>query len=83
MPPRAIKHELTCPFELTSGSFLIGRRRILVIPRNHTTPTVLQTAKGRIAVLAEITCNHIFTKKINYANACGPGGHFLERVTGV
>ena len=35
MPPRAIKHQLTCPFELTSGSFLIGRRRILVIPRNH------------------------------------------------
>ena len=35
MPPRAIKHQLTCPFEVTSGSFLIGRRRILVIPRNH------------------------------------------------
>ena len=35
MPPRAIKHQLTCPFKLTSGSFLIGRRRILVIPRNH------------------------------------------------
>ena len=35
MPPRAIKHQLTCPFELTSGSFLIGRRRILVIPRNN------------------------------------------------
>ena len=31
MLPRAIKHQLTCPFELTSGSFLIGRRRILVI----------------------------------------------------
>ena len=35
MPPRAIKDQLTCPFELTSGSFLIGRRRILVISRNH------------------------------------------------
>ena len=35
MPLRAIKHQLTCPFERTSGSFLIGRRRILVIPRNH------------------------------------------------
>ena len=35
MPPGAIKHQLTCPFELTSGCFLIGRRRILVIPRNH------------------------------------------------
>ena len=35
MPPRAIKHQLTCPFELTSGSFMTGRRRILVIPRNH------------------------------------------------
>ena len=32
---RAIKHQLTCPFELTSGSFLTGRRRILGIPRNH------------------------------------------------
>ena len=35
MSLRAIKHQLTCPFELTSSSFLIGRRRILVIPRNH------------------------------------------------
>ena len=35
MPPRAIKHQLTCPIELTSGSFLIGRRGILVIPRNR------------------------------------------------
>ena len=35
MPPRAIKHQLTCPFELTSGNFLIGRRGILVIPRNR------------------------------------------------
>ena len=35
MPPRVIKLQLTCPLELTSGSFLIGRRRILVIPRNH------------------------------------------------
>ena len=35
MPPRIIKHQLTCPFELTSGSFLIGRIHILVIPRNH------------------------------------------------
>ena len=35
MPPRAIKHQLTCPFELTSDSFLIGRRRNLVIPKNH------------------------------------------------
>ena len=25
MPPRAITHQLTCPIELTSGSFLIGR----------------------------------------------------------
>ena len=35
MPPRAIKHQLTCPIELTSGSFLIGRRGILAIPRNR------------------------------------------------
>ena len=33
MPPRAIKHQLTCPMELASGSFLIGRRGILVISR--------------------------------------------------
>ena len=32
MPPRAIKHQLTCQIELTSGSSLIGRRGILVIP---------------------------------------------------
>ena len=35
MPPRAIKYQLSCPFEITSGSFLIGRRSILVIPTNH------------------------------------------------
>ena len=35
MPPRTIKQHLTCSFEITSGSFLIGRRRILVIPRNQ------------------------------------------------
>ena len=29
---RAIKHQLTCALELTSGGFLIGRRRILVSP---------------------------------------------------
>ena len=33
--PRAIKHQLTCPIELTSGSFLIGKRDILVITRNR------------------------------------------------
>ena len=35
MPPRAMKHQLTCPIEFTSGSLLIGRRGILVIPRNR------------------------------------------------
>ena len=35
MPPRAKKPQLTSPFVITSDSFLIGRRRILVIPRNH------------------------------------------------
>ena len=35
MPPRAIKHELTRPNELTSGSFLIGRRGISDVPRNR------------------------------------------------
>ena len=42
MPPRAIKHQLTCPFELVSGSFLIGRGRTLVIPRNHLVGSKLQ-----------------------------------------
>ena len=36
VPERATKHQLTCPFQLTSGSFLIGRRRLLVILRNHS-----------------------------------------------
>ena len=35
MPQTAIKHQLTCPMKLTSGSFLIGRRGNLVIPRNR------------------------------------------------
>ena len=35
MPPRAIKRQLTCPIEFTSGSSLIGGNGILVIPRNH------------------------------------------------
>ena len=35
MDQRAIKHQLTYPLELTSGSFLIGRTGILVIPRIH------------------------------------------------
>ena len=38
MHRRAIKHQLTCPIELTSGSILIGRRGILVIPRNRLDP---------------------------------------------
>ena len=32
MPPRAIEHQLTCPFEITSGSFLIGGRRFWSFP---------------------------------------------------
>ena len=35
MPQRAIKRQLTCPIEFTSGSSLIGGNGILVIPRNH------------------------------------------------
>ena len=35
VPPRAIKHQLTCPFELTSDSFLIGRIGNLVFPKNR------------------------------------------------
>ena len=35
IPLRAIKHQLNCLLELTSGSFLTDKRDILVIPRNH------------------------------------------------
>ena len=35
MHPRAIKHQLTYPIELTFGSFLIGWKGILVILRNR------------------------------------------------
>ena len=45
MPPRAIKHQLTCPFELTSGGFLIGRRDNLVIPRNRLYPRADEVVK--------------------------------------
>ena len=48
MPPRAIKHQLTCPLELTSGSFLIGRRDILVVSKNRLardTLVILQSVK--------------------------------------
>ena len=42
MPPRAIKHHLTCPFEIISSSVLIGRRRILVIPRNRLVGKIIK-----------------------------------------
>ena len=35
MPLRAIKHQLTCSIEFTSGSSMINRNGILVISRNH------------------------------------------------
>ena len=35
LPLRAIKHQLNCLLELTSGSSLTDRRDILVIPINH------------------------------------------------
>ena len=41
IPPRAIKRQLTCPIELTSGSFRFGRRGILVIPRNRLVITIV------------------------------------------
>ena len=31
----SLENQLTCPIEFTSGSSLIGRNGILVIPRNH------------------------------------------------
>ena len=47
MPLRAIKRQLTCPIEFTSGSALIGRNGILVIPRNHLD---LQNAKNKASL---------------------------------
>ena len=35
MPLRVIKHQLACPFELTSDSSLIGRNGVLAIPMNN------------------------------------------------
>ena len=59
MPPTAIKHQLTCPIELTSGSFLIGRRGVLVIPRNclalHNQITQLFIYFRRRGAIAETT----------------------------
>ena len=33
--PRAIKRQLTCLIQFTSGSSVVGRNGILAIPRNH------------------------------------------------
>ena len=49
--PRAIKHQLTCPIELTSGSFLIGRRGILVIPRNRLVAYGFQEAINYVWII--------------------------------
>ena len=56
MPPTAIKHQLTCPFELTSGNFLIGRKRILVILRNHVVECS-STCSNRVNQAAD---SHLF-----------------------
>ena len=55
MPLRAIKHQLTCPFELTSGNSLIGGSGILVIPENHLVLllTVILSFKVHGAILYE------------------------------
>ena len=37
MPLGAVKHQLSCPFELTSNNSLIGMNGILVIPGNLKT----------------------------------------------
>ena len=57
MPPRAIKHQLTCPIELTSGGFLTS---ILVIPRNRLVVLVkdLFRSKGSIANCKQRACVH-------------------------
>ena len=60
MVPRAVKHQLTCPIELTSDSFLIGRRDILVIPRNHLVGqfefSARETNKSRLKFSTESIC---------------------------
>ena len=71
MPTRAIKHQLTCPFEITSGSFLIGRRRILVIPRNHLEVLTMKkplrgTEKDKLHALISLTKTFSFSN-LNYA----------------
>ena len=65
MPPRAIKHRLTCPFELTSGSFLIGRIGNLVIPRNHL-------------VNADIDLKHCSNTSDMSESASVPGSQIIE-----
>ena len=59
MPSKAIKHQLTFPFELPSGSFLIGRIRILVIPRNHLVPS---WCKCECGISSNVT--HVYCKRI-------------------
>ena len=74
MPLRAIKHQLSCLFELSSGSFLIGRRRILVIPRNHL---VACSPAHRKFELDNRLLNSIFkfNKSVSVKN---PGAHFYS-----
>ena len=62
MPPRAIKRQLTCPIELTSGSFLIGRRGILVIPRNRL---VIQHL-GRLSSTAELCKSYLGNAELDW-----------------
>ena len=44
--PRTIKRQLTCPIEFISGSSLIGRNSILVIPRNQLDLTMKKFSKS-------------------------------------
>ena len=59
MPPRAMKHQLTCPIELTSGSFLFGRRGILVILRNRLEDqsNCRKKARPRVSGGGALECN--------------------------
>ena len=63
MPPRVIRHQLTCPFKLTFGSFLIGRRHILVISRNHL-EFLFSLRKPKVFALQ--ICNAIWRKKVAF-----------------
>ena len=71
MPSKAIKHQLTCPFEITSGSFLIGRRRILLIPRNHLDGFEITNSEKNVRLTCEYELYILPNKKVCVAKDHG------------